>query len=155
MSTFFEENRLARAPLLLISWPEERLIKMFLMNISRVFLFFLKRKNKKKKVKWDKYCTRLIFFKAWGGCRWRGKWEVICWEDFKGPYEESWMRLICCFYCGWNVQICLMGGESWRMFPLSLQTPTPCLRLSLSEKHKHITCAALLPAEVSSSFAVV
>lgn len=49
------------------------------------------------------------------------------------------MRLICCFYWRWNVQICLMGGESGRMFPFTLQTPTrhPCLYISPSNTHKH------------------
>lgn len=49
------------------------------------------------------------------------------------------MRLICCFYWRWNVQICLMGGESGRMFPFTLQTPTrhPCLYFSLSNTRAH------------------
>lgn len=47
------------------------------------------------------------------------------------------MRLICCFYWRWNVQICLMGGESGRMFPFTLQTPThlPYVHVSPSNSH--------------------
>lgn len=47
------------------------------------------------------------------------------------------MRLICCFYCRWNVQICLMGGESRRTFLSVFKRPIRRLRLSLWEAQTH------------------